>query len=153
MEKIRLGGALDVSAIGLGCMRMEDMEVVDVRKVIETSCEAGITFFDHADCYGFGKSESVFSEAMEAAGIKREDVVLQSKCGIRKGRGRYPFCKQYYDFSKDHIIEAADGILSRLKTDYLDVLLYTGRIHWLNLRRLRRHLTFWHQREKYVTSV
>lgn len=123
MEKIRLGGALDVSVIGLGCMRMEDMEVVDVRKVIETSCEAGITFFDHADCYGFGKSESVFSEAMEAAGIKREDVVLQSKCGIRKGRGRYPFCKQYYDFSKDHIIEAADGILSRLKTDYLDVLL------------------------------
>ena len=84
MRKIRLGGALEVSAVGLGCMRMEDMEAADVRKVIETSCEAGITFFDHADCYGFGKSESVFSEAMEAAGIKREDVVLQSKCGIRK---------------------------------------------------------------------
>ena len=36
MRKIRLGGALEVSAVGLGCMRMEDMEAADVRKVIET---------------------------------------------------------------------------------------------------------------------
>jgi predicted oxidoreductase len=45
---------------------------------------------------------------------KRESVILQSKCGIRYG---------WYDFSKDYILESADGILRRLKTDYLDVLL------------------------------
>mgnify|MGYP000827751264 CR=1 FL=1 len=44
----------------------------------------------------------------------RERIILQSKCGIRKG---------YFDFSKEHILKSVDGILSRLKTDYLDVLL------------------------------
>lgn len=46
--------------------------------------------------------------------LKREDIFLQSKCGIRQG------C---YDLSKDHILESVDGILKRLQTDYLDLLL------------------------------
>lgn len=123
MKTIKLGGAVEASAIGLGCMRMENLEIGDARKVIETSVESGITFFDHADCYGFGKSETVFTEALKGTGIKREDLVLQSKCGIRKGRGRYSFCKQYYDFSKENILGAVDGILERLDTEYLDILL------------------------------
>ena len=45
---------------------------------------------------------------------KREKIILQSKCGIDRG---------LYDFSKEHILTAVDGILSRLNTDYLDVLL------------------------------
>ena len=44
----------------------------------------------------------------------REKLILQSKCGIRKGM---------FDFSKEHILESVDGILKRLKTDYLDILL------------------------------
>jgi predicted oxidoreductase len=44
----------------------------------------------------------------------REKIILQSKCGIRPGR---------YDFSKEHILDSVDGILKRLKTDYLDILL------------------------------
>jgi predicted oxidoreductase len=44
----------------------------------------------------------------------REKVILQSKCGIRQGM---------FDFSKDHILKSVDGILKRLRTDYLDVLL------------------------------
>lgn len=123
MKKIKLGGAIEASAIGLGCMRMENLDVKAARKVIETAYESGITFFDHADCYGFGKSEEIFAQALEGTGLKREELLIQSKCGIRKGRGRYPFCKQYYDFSKEHIIESVDGILSRLKTEYLDILL------------------------------
>ncbi|GAA0802506.1 aldo/keto reductase family oxidoreductase [Faecalicatena orotica] len=123
MKTIKLGGALEASAIGLGCMRMENLDVADAQKVIDAAVESGITFFDHADCYGFGKSEEIFAEALERTDIRREDLVIQSKCGIRKGRGRYPFCKQYYDFSKEHIIEAVDAILGRLKTDYLDTLL------------------------------
>ena len=44
----------------------------------------------------------------------RETMILQTKCGIRKGS---------FDFSKEHILEAVDGSLKRLHTDYLDVLL------------------------------
>lgn len=123
MKQIKLGGALPASAIGLGCMRMEDISIMDARKVIETAVENGITFFDHADCYGFGKAEEVFRKALEDTDIKREDLVIQSKCGIRKGRGKYPFSRQYYDFSKQHILEAVDGILERLNMEYLDILL------------------------------
>ena len=46
--------------------------------------------------------------------LKREDMYLQSKCGIRQG---------FYDFSKEHILKSVDGILQRLHTDYLDLLL------------------------------
>lgn len=44
----------------------------------------------------------------------REKIILQSKCGIRQGM---------FDFSKEHILNSVDGILKRLKTEYLDVLL------------------------------
>lgn len=123
MKKIKLGGRLESPALGIGCMRMEDIEIECARKVIDTALQNEITFFDHADCYGFGKSEEVFAEALTGMGIKREEILLQSKCGIRKSSGRYGFMKQYYDFSKEHILESVDGILKRLKTDYLDILL------------------------------
>lgn len=123
MRMLKLGGEIEVSAIGIGCMRMESIEVSQAKQVIDAALQEGMTFFDHADCYGFGKSEEVFAEALKDMEIKREDIVLQSKCGIRKSSGKYSFLKQYYDFSKEHIIESVDGILSRLKTDYLDILL------------------------------
>ena len=71
--------------------------------------------FDHADIYGDGMSESIFGEAFaDDSSIKREDIYLQSKCGIRQG---------FYDLSKEHILKSVDGILQRLHTDYLDLLL------------------------------
>ena len=45
----------------------------------------------------------------------REKLLIQSKCGIHRGVG--------FDFSKEHILEAVEGSLKRLKTDYLDALL------------------------------
>lgn len=48
-------------------------------------------------------------------GIKREDIIIQSKCGIVPGK--------MYDLSKKHITDSVDNILKRLKTDYLDILL------------------------------
>lgn len=110
----RLGNTeLEVSRLALGCMRMAAVTREEAAKVLDASLQAGITFFDHADIYGGGESELRFAQAMADAGIKREELVLQSKCGIRKG---------YFDFSKEHILESVDGILSRLGTDYLDVL-------------------------------
>lgn len=104
---------LEVSRIALGCMRMDALSVADVSRVLDTALENGITFFDHADIYGGGQSERNFAAAVKEVGLKREDIVLQSKCGIHDG---------YFDFSKEHILQSVDGILSRLETDYLDVL-------------------------------
>lgn len=105
---------MNIPEIALGCMRISRMPVKEVGSLVRTAMEAGIDFFDHADIYGDGKSEEVFAAALRETGLKREQMILQSKCGIRKG---------FFDFSRDHILESVDGILRRLDTDYLDVLL------------------------------
>ncbi len=117
MRTISVGpGALTVSEISLGCMRISGMENKAVDELITTSLEVGVNFFDHADIYGKGKSEEVFAASVKRLGLKRETMQLQSKVGIRPDLGMF-------DFSKRYILEAADGILKRLGTDYLDVLL------------------------------
>ena len=113
MKKITLGG-MQASDIVLGCMRISDMAVSRVQELLETAVEEGINYFDHADLYGHGASEEVFAKAMGQKPSLRERIYLQSKCGIRQG------C---YDLSKEHILESVDGILKRLQTDYLDLLL------------------------------
>lgn len=106
----------DISAsnIGLGCMRIAEMDINSAEKLIRGSMEVGINFFDHADIYADGKSEQLFAEAINMNETIREKMIIQSKCGIRNG---------YYDFSKEHILNSVDGSLKRLKTDYLDILL------------------------------
>lgn len=107
--------SLSLPEIVVGCMRLSEKSTSDMNHFIHSSIEQGAIFFDHADIYGGGKSEEVFGDAFSSdSSLKREDVVLQSKCGI---------CKGYYDSSKEHIIESVDGSLKRLKTDYLDILL------------------------------
>ncbi|EUJ30301.1 hypothetical protein MFLO_10778 [Listeria floridensis FSL S10-1187] len=114
METLKLGGELETPSIAIGCMRMADLTKDKAEKVIQTSLENGLNFFDHADIYGGGKSEEVFADAIGMNAATREKIILQSKCGIRNG---------FFDFSKQHIVESVDGILKRLKTDYLDSLL------------------------------
>lgn len=105
---------LTISRIALGCMRIADSTPENAEKLVRTALEEGINFFDHADIYGGGRSEEVFSKAIHMNDDIREKIVLQSKCGIRPQR---------YDFSKEHILSSVDGILKRLNTDYLDLLL------------------------------
>jgi predicted oxidoreductase len=105
---------LDVSEISLGCMRISGMTNAEISHLIHTALDGGITFFDHADVYGGGQSEAKFAEALDMNPTLRETMHIQTKCGIRKGM---------FDFSKEHILEAVDGSLKRLRTDYLDVLL------------------------------
>lgn len=113
MKQILGSTGLEVSRIGLGCMRMAALDAAAATRVLEASLEKGINFFDHADIYGGGQSEERFAQAVRDLEIKREDMIVQSKCGIRKG---------FFDFSKEHILASVDGILSRLEMDYLDVL-------------------------------
>lgn len=115
MKKIQLGTSdLMVSNIGLGCMSMNRLTAKEATAVVQNALDLGVNFFDHADIYGKGKSEEVFSEAVDLRSSIRDKMIIQSKVGIRTG---------YYDFSKKHIIQSVNESLSRLKTDYLDILL------------------------------
>ena len=115
MNKIKIANTdLNVSEISLGCMRMASLPVKEAAAAVNTALEEGIDFFDHADIYGGGKSEEVFAQAIDMKPGIREKIILQTKCGIKQG---------YWDFSKKHILDAVDGSLKRLKTDYIDVLL------------------------------
>jgi predicted oxidoreductase len=116
MRTIRLGTSnLDVPVIAVGCMRINGVDRKTAEGFVKTALDLGANFFDHADCYGGGGCESIFADAIGMNSAVREKILLQSKCGIVPGK--------MFDFSKEHILAAADGILKRLKTDYLDVLL------------------------------
>ncbi|HAX73687.1 MAG TPA: aldo/keto reductase [Firmicutes bacterium] len=133
MKKIMMGHSeLQSSQIALGCMTLggswddtnPSKEVVKTAlTAIETALEAGINLFDHADIYTRGKSEKVFSEIWETNLTTREEIVIQSKCGIRFANDLFAGSAAHYDFSYEHIISSVDQILKRLKTEYLDVLL------------------------------
>ena len=115
MRNIKLGkSGLSVPTVAVGCMRIAGMSDKDAAALIDLALENGANFFDHADIYGGGGSERKFAAAYGMTDDKREKVIFQSKCGIRPNA---------YDFSKEHILASVDGILSRLGTDYLDVLL------------------------------
>lgn len=123
MEKIKLGGSsLEASRIVLGCMRIADMEDRALAKHINRAIELGINLFDHADIYGDGECERKFSKVLTSE-VNREDILLQSKCGIRHAGDSNRKEDQYYDLSKDYILDSVDGILERLGTDYLDLLM------------------------------
>ena len=111
-----VNGPQNASEIILGCMRMPALSTEKAAGMIRTAWENGVNFFDHATCYGDGEAERRFGDVFPATGLRREDVILQSKCGLH-------FDRKEFDWSRDDILESVDGSLSRLKTDYLDVLL------------------------------
>ncbi len=116
MKTIKFGKSdLDVPVIGLGCMRLTELEHWDIPQYIWHCISLGVNFFDHADIYGGGECEKLFGESLKEIGIPRDQVILQSKCGIVPG--------WMYDSSYEHIINSVDGSLRRLGTDYLDILL------------------------------
>ncbi|HET9905839.1 MAG TPA: aldo/keto reductase [Anaerolineales bacterium] len=105
---------MNASEIVLGCMRISSMTNQEISTLVNTAMDEGINFFDHADVYGGGKCEEKFSEALGMNASLREKMILQTKVGIRKGS---------FDFSKEHLLNAVDGSLKRLRIDYLDVVL------------------------------
>lgn len=115
MKKIELGKSnLQVPNIAVGCMRINDIDHKKAEEFVQKALELGANFFDHADIYGASECEKIFADAIHMSSDVRDKIILQSKCGIRPGM---------FDFSKKHILNSVDGILKRLKTDYLDVLL------------------------------
>ncbi|MBL0885996.1 aldo/keto reductase [Myceligenerans indicum] len=102
----------------LGLMRIQEKSDDEVRTLVHTALDEGITFVDHADVYGseLHGCERRFAEAMRLTPSERERLVIQTKCGIvRDG--------PYFDFSYEHIVNSVEGSLQALDTDYLDILL------------------------------
>ena len=115
MKYIQLGkSGLTVPSVALGCMRIRDVSAKEAEELVATALELGCNFFEHADIYGQGTCEEAFADAIHMSPSIRDKILLQSKCGIVSG--------VMYDFSKEHILSSVDGILKRLRTDYLDVL-------------------------------
>ena len=116
MKKVKFGTTnQEVPAIVAGCMRLSNLDEAKAIKYIDNALKNGVNFFDHADIYGKGLSEEVFGKAISKMGVKREDIFVQTKCGIVPG--------VMFDFSKEHIISSVEGSLKRLGMDYIDALL------------------------------
>ncbi len=107
----------ELSEIVLGMMRIEDKSVKEVEELVETALSVGINAFDLADIYGRGRCEELLGLVLKNRPDLREEMWIQSKCGIRIEEFTY------FDFSKDYIVKSIDGILQRLKIDHLDSLL------------------------------
>jgi predicted oxidoreductase len=108
-----LGGGWDTAPIG-------PAERAQAQGAVEAALAAGISTFDHADIYTLGKAEQVFGELLEAQPSLRDQLQLQSKCGIRFADGGLP---GRYELSAESIERSVEGILRRLRTDRLDLLL------------------------------
>jgi aryl-alcohol dehydrogenase-like predicted oxidoreductase len=116
MEFRRLGDSgLKVSEVGLGCnnfgMRIDEAQTT---AVVEAALTAGITFFDTADVYGGTKSEVMLGKAL---GSRRHDIVLATKIGIPLGAAPYSG-----GGSRRYVVRAVEASLTRLGTDYIDLL-------------------------------
>lgn len=116
MRKIPLGtSGLQVPCIAVGFWRLKGDDKKSTEDFVRTAMENGANFFDHADIYGGGVAESLFSQSIGMTPALREQMIIQTKCGIVPGVS--------FNFSKEHILKSVDGSLKRLNTDYLDILL------------------------------
>ena len=101
MKQINIvNGPQNASVIIQGCMRMPSLTNEEAAKVIRTAYDCGVNFFDHATCYGEnGAAETKFGDSFPLTGLKREDIYIQSKCGLC-------FDRNVFDWSKDTIISS-----------------------------------------------
>jgi aryl-alcohol dehydrogenase-like predicted oxidoreductase len=89
-------------------------DIAEARKIVDICVEAGLNFFDTADIYSDGRSETVLGGAIQH--LRRQDILISTKATFRFGTGPNDFGSSRY-----HLIQALEGSLKRLGTDYLDV--------------------------------
>jgi aryl-alcohol dehydrogenase-like predicted oxidoreductase len=132
MQKRKLGKSnLEVSALGLGCMGMSfgfgpAADKKEMISLIRTAVDRGITFFDTAEVYGPFANEELVGEALAPV---REQVVIATKFGFDldpKSTEAKPGSVGL-NSRPEHIKEAVEGSLRRLKIETID-LLYQHRV-------------------------
>jgi len=119
METISLAG-LRTSRVAYGCMTLGGLDRTRAQATVDAALDGGITLFDHADIYSGGRSEAVFGEILADRPGLRDEIVLQTKCGIRLSDDHGP---KRYDLSYDHIVGSAEASLRRLGVEHVEVLL------------------------------
>jgi aryl-alcohol dehydrogenase-like predicted oxidoreductase len=119
-----IGGVAEASGTPFGWGGSSDEESL---AAIRRARDLGINFFDTADSYGFGRSESLLGIVLSR---HRPDVVIATKVGVVRGAGG----ELRKDFSRQHLLLAVDGSLKRLRTDYIDLY----QLHNPTLDDLRR---------------
>ena len=115
-----------VSQLCLGTMTFSDgsgvykhigaVDQAGADEQVKASVDAGINFFDTADVYSAGASETTLGQSFQNLGIPRTDVVLATKVYCRMGQGRNDV-----GASRGHIMDAVDASLTRLQTDHIDL--------------------------------
>ena len=129
MQKRKLGkSGLEVSAIGLGCMGMSfsygpPKDKQEMISLIRSAVERGVTFFDTAEVYGPFTNEELVGEALAPF---RGQVVIATKFGFKPALNDEARWSEL-DSQPEHIKEAAEGSLKRLKVDAID-LFYQHRV-------------------------
>src|SRR5215469_4656184 len=133
MQKRKLGKTgLEVSALGLGCMGMSfsygpPKDIGEMTRLLHAAVERGITFFDTAEVYGPFLNEELVGEALAPF---RKQIVIATKFGFELSPGHDPRGMKGLpglNSRPEHIKQAAEGSLKRLKTDVID-LYYQHRV-------------------------
>ncbi len=130
MKSISIGRSnLTSSRLAYGCWRIADRpgpgdgDGQAGRQAVLAAFEAGYTLFDLADIYGAGDCERQFGRVLKENPALRRQIVIVSKCGIRKADDPSTGAPYRYDFSRDYIVRSCEGSLQRLGLETLDVFL------------------------------
>lgn len=120
MRTVSLGGELEVSALGLGCMGMSEFygEADDVEslRVLDRALELGVTFYDTADVYGMGRNEELLARWLPKV---RDRVVLATKFGIV--RGEDDPTRRGFSGDPDYVRRSCEASLRRLGVETVDL--------------------------------
>lgn len=123
---IQLGRSdLHVSRLGFGCWQLgghgwQDIDQQEIIKAIDTALDSGINFFDTADIYGLGASETLLGKVLGNRGI------VATKFGVREKEGA-----TYFDNSRQWLFEAVEASLKRLGRETIDLY----QLHWPDQKR------------------
>jgi predicted oxidoreductase len=127
MEKIYLSDSgPKVSPAVYGFYRWKGNYVNEdkIEQIMNLCLEIDINTFDHGDTYGDYTCEEIFGNVLKRSGIKRESIVLFTKCGINIPHPARPeYRVKHYDTSREHITNSVENSLRNLRTDYIDVFL------------------------------
>jgi predicted oxidoreductase len=128
MEKIYLSDAgPKVSPAIYGFYRWTDVSAnasATMERLVNLCLELGINTFDHAGYYGAYQCEALFGQVIRQKDIKRENLVLFTKCGRRVPHDSQPSVRiPHYDSSGAHILQSVENSLRNLQTDYIDIFL------------------------------
>jgi aryl-alcohol dehydrogenase-like predicted oxidoreductase len=123
MQKRKLGDDLEVSALGLGCMRMSfgDAPIGDKQEMIaflHKAVERGITFFDTAEVYGPFTDEELVGESLEPF---KNQVIIATKFGFKHDGDKGPSPATGLDSRPEQIKRVAEASLKRLRVDVIDL--------------------------------